>query len=259
MFVCYPGCSEVLHKTLLVDDVVHSELDIVDMAPSDFEHLIRYMYLGKISFDSVHELCFALYAAERFELPDLRVECLKRLQKRIKENHGCAVELIDARFKFPIVCDKEHVLSEAVEIVMSNYEEALTSECICSVAKDTMELLLNLVPATDVEEIVVFRSLLRWSEAFCNRNELTVTGENLRAAAGDLANAVQYNLIPAGEIDSEVAPSGLLDQKHLILAFRSAIGGSVATPFGKQPEKLAALLHQVRQPQRIQREMFSLI
>ena len=40
MFVCYPGCSEVLHKMLLDDDVVHSKLDIVDMAPSDFEHLI---------------------------------------------------------------------------------------------------------------------------------------------------------------------------------------------------------------------------
>ena len=203
------------------------------------------MYLGKISFDSVHELCFALYAAERFELHNLRVECLRHLQKRIRENHGCAVELIDARFKFSIVCDNEHLFSEAVEIVKSNYEEVLTSDCICSVAKDTMELLLHLVPATDVEEIVVFRALLRWSEAFCYRNELTETEENLRAAAGDLANAVQYNLIPVGQIDSEVAPSGLLDSDHLVLAFRSAAGGSVATPFGKQPEKLVALLHKV--------------
>ena len=257
MFVCYPGCSEVLHKTLLDDDVVHSKLDIVDMAPSDFEHLIRYMYLGKISFDSVHELCFALYAAERFELPDLRVECLKRLQKRIKEDNGCAVELIDARVKFSSVCYNEHVFPEAVEIVKSNYEEALTSDCICSVAKYTMELLLHLAPATVVEEIVVFRALLRWSEALCKRNGLTVTEANLRAAAGDLANAVQYNLIPAGQIGSEVAPSGLLDDKHLVLAFRSAADGSVATPFGKQPEKLAALLHQVRQLQSIQREMFN--
>ena len=123
----------MLHQALLGDDnnVVHSTLDIPDMAPSNFEHLIRY--IGKISFGSVHELCFGLYAAERFQLHDLQIECLKRVQKLMKENRRTAVELIDARFKFYIVCDNEQIFSEAVEIVKSNYEETLTSDCICSV------------------------------------------------------------------------------------------------------------------------------
>ena len=250
MLVCYLGCSEELHR-IVVDEETNNTLNIPDMAPSDFECLKAYMYLGKINFCSVHQLCFGLYAAERFQLHDLRILCLRRLQSCIRENHSAAVELIDARFKFTILIENEHVFAEAVDIVKSNYEEVLISDCIPKISRDTIELLLHLVPNENVEEIIVFRALLKWVEGFCNRNNMAVTVENKRAAAGDMALAVQYNLMPADLIDSEVAPSGLLDDKLLVLAFRCAVGGSVASPFGKQAEKLAALLHQVRQLQNI--------
>ena len=214
MFVCYPGCSAVLHKTLIKEDSneMHTELHIPDMAPSDFEHLITYMYLGKITFSSVHELCFALYGAERFELHDLRIQCLRRLQRRIRENHSAAVELIDAKFKFSIVCENEQIFKEAVDVVKGNYKGVLESDCIGNISKNTMELLLHLEPDGDVEEIVVFRALSKWSEAFRNRNE--------SAAVGDLVTAVQYNRIPVELITSEVEPSGLLDDKLCLSAFR---------------------------------------
>ena len=249
VFVCYPGCSEKLYKTLIKEDSneMHTELHIPDMAPSDFQHLIAYMYLGKITFGNVHELCFALYAAERFELHDLRIRCLRRLQRRIREHHSCAVELIDAKFKFSIVCDNEQIFKEAVDVVKSKYEGVLTSDCISNISKDTMELLLHLKPDINVEEIVAFRALSKWSEAFRNRNE--------SAAVGDLVTAVQYNQIPAELLTSEVKPSGLLDDELCLSAFVSATGGSVDTRFGKKPEKLAALLDRVRQLQ-IQRKLF---
>ena len=249
MFVCYPGCSEKLYKTLVKEDSneMHTELHIPDMAPSDFEHLITYMYLGKITFGSVHELCFALYGAERFELHDLRIQCLRRLQRRIRENHSCAVELLDAKFKFSIVCENEQIFEEAVDVVKRNYEEVLTSDCINNISKNTMELLLHLEPDGDVEEIVVFGAVSKWSEAYRNRNELT--GETLQKEVRDLVTAVQYNRIKVELIASDVKPSGLLDDKLCLSAFVSATGGSVDTRFGKKPEKLAALLNQVRQLQ----------
>ena len=49
MFVCCIGCSAVLYKMLVKEDSneMHTKLHIPDMAPSDFEHLITYMYLAK--------------------------------------------------------------------------------------------------------------------------------------------------------------------------------------------------------------------
>ena len=245
MFVCYPGCSAVFYKTLFKEDSneIPTELDIPDMAPSDFEHLITYTYLGKITFGSVHELCFALYTAERFELRDLRIQCLRRLQRRIRENHRAAVALIDAKFKFSIVCDNEQIFKEVVDVVKSKYEGVLTSDCISNISKDTMELLLHLEPDINVKEIVVFGALSRWSEAFLKSNE------TLQRAVGDLVTAVQYNRIKVELITSDVEPSGFLDDKLCRSAFVSATGGSVDTRFGKKPEKLAALLHRVRQLQ----------
>ena len=242
----------MLYEALLDEetDTMHNTLNIVDMAPADFEHLIKYIYLGKASFCSIQELCFALYAAERFQLDDLQIQCLKRLQRRIEEDHVAAAELIDARLKFTILCDNEHIFTKVIKIVKSKYEDILTSDRICAISKDTMQLLLHLEPDRDVKEIVVFIALLRWGEAFCNRNDLPINNDNLQAAVGDLVTAVQYNLIPFDLIDSAVVPSGLLNDRLLLFAFRRAAGGNVDdTQFGKDPTKLESLLQQVRQLQ----------
>ena len=65
----------------------------------------------------------------------------------------------------------------------------------------------------------------------------------------NLVIIVQYNLVPAELVASEVRPSGLLDNELLLLAYEGTTGGSVDARFGKKPEKLAALLHQVCQLQ----------
>ena len=236
----------MMHKALIIEDSnkMHTALDISDMAPSDFEHLITYMYFGEVSFGNVHELCFSLYAAEQFELHDLRIQCLNRLQKRIRKNHSTAAGLIDAQFKFSIVCNNEQIFAEAVDIMKSHYEEVLTSDCIGNISKNTME------PDRNEEEIAAFRALLRWSETFLRRSAL--------AAVGDLVTAVEYDRIPVELINCVVAPSGLLDDKLCRFAYESASGGSVVhSRFGKKPEKLASgLLDQVRQQlKNMQREV----
>ena len=149
---------------------------------------------------------------------------MRHLQRRIRENHSCAVELLDAKFKFNIVRDYEQIFKEAVDVVKSNYEGVLESDCIGNISKNTMELLLHLEPDINVEEIVVFGAPSKWSEAFGNRNE--------PAAVGDLVTAVQYNRIPAELITSDVEPSGLLDDKLCRPAYVSATSGSVDTRFG---------------------------
>ena len=233
--LCILGYSAVLHHTIINQDTnqLPNTIHYTDIAPSDFENLIKYMYLGEMCFKSVEELCFGLCAAKRFKLDVVRVECLKRLKRHLAYNHANAVKLIDYDTKFAIRCDNEELFTRAEDIIKNDYRNIMKSDEISHISRESIKYLLSMQTYQHVDEIEVFNALLKWTTALCIKNNRDVNSEELQNIAGDLVYCIRYNLIPVEKLNTVVSTSGLLNNNILLRAYQSVAGASVDTVFNR--------------------------
>jgi hypothetical protein len=202
------------------------------MTPSEFELLVKYMYTGEICFHNVKELCFGIYISARFNLADVKKECLKRLQSKLDEDAGNAVTILHLDGRFRTQPDNTELFVTIDTTIENNFRAILSSQAIGEIDKDLMHLLLGMETSEDVPEIEVFRALMKWTGACCHK--LGVNSEEpkeLQAAAGDLVHLIRFNQIPIDLLGAEVVSSGLLSNDLIARVFQRIYNEDTEVPF----------------------------
>ena len=76
----------------------------------------------------------------------------------------------------------------------------------------------------NVEEVDLFKAVVKWSEAECLRQEKERSGTNKRAAIGNAIFQIRFASMTLEEFAQNVSPSGLLTAEEIIL-FYEKLGG----------------------------------
>ena len=238
MFTVHSGCSSTLHEAL----VGQHTLDRTDMAPAQFELLIKYMYTNHMCFCSVQDICFGLYAAEQFNLHELKKQCVDTLQNAIRADCKSALQVIHLDERFDNRKFNQQLFQQVDSIIQQNYTTILKSDALLNVSVDTMRLLLDLNTTEDVPdsqiECVVFTALLEWTRAQCRTKGVQLEAEELRAEAADLIHLVGYKLMTSEWFATQVIPSQLLDGNTIALVVQRTYNKDLKVPFRTYSRKV---------------------
>ena len=167
-YIYTSGCSTVFHD-ILIDQKQHTNhvnIDYTDMTASEFELIVVYMYTGRMCFNTVEQVCYGLYAAERFALDDVKTECSKLLQTFLNMDYTNALKVLQLHSRYYTCAEDTQTYSTyndvCEDIIMKHYTTVLACDELVNIDVVCMEKLLSMESQEEVAEIDVFRALLRW-------------------------------------------------------------------------------------------------
>ena len=147
----------------------HVTIDYTNMSAEEFELVIVYMYTGQMCFNSLEQVCYGLYAAERFALDDVKTECFQLLQAFLNTDYKNALKVLQLHSRYYTCADHTHTHTYTMcqDIISKHYTAVLACDELVDMDVDCMKTLLSMQSQDQVSEIDVFRALLNWLRATC--------------------------------------------------------------------------------------------
>ena len=236
-FIYISGCSTVFHD-ILGEQKLHTQhvtVEYTDMSAEEFELVVVYMYTGHMCFNTVEQVCYGLYAAERFALHDIKTECTELLQAFLNTDYKNALKILQQHTRYYVCAEHTQTYTMCQDIISKHYTAVLECDELVNMDEDCMKILLSIESQEEVAEIDVFRALLKWLRATCIKKSVETSVSELKAIGGELIYLIRYTLIPEKLLGSEVAPSGLLTNDCIAALFQRACGVDVDVPFCTEP------------------------
>ena len=211
-------------------------IDLKDVSPSEFEYIVVYMYTGHVCFETVEELCFGLYAAERFAM-NIKTECFARLQSVLSNDGDMtnALKVFQLRDRFQTCAEDADIYGLCEDIISKNYTALLACDALMDCDVNSMARLLSMKTEHEVSEIEVFRALFKWIRATCVKKGLCMNAEWFKAVGGELIYLIRYACIPLELLNKEVVSSGLLSDSCIKMLLNRAYDDAMDVPFCAEP------------------------
>jgi len=113
-----------------------------------------------------------------------------------------------------------------LEFIAENIEELLGSESFLTLPRPQLRLLLE-CDTLEVDEILLFTSLLKWGEVQLKlspkkdkKDEKSEKNSELKSVLGELLSLIRFPTMTMEEIAGQVAPSGYLSEQQLLDIFK---------------------------------------
>ncbi|KAL5011543.1 hypothetical protein ScPMuIL_010094 [Solemya velum] len=161
------------------------QITIPDVAPEVFKLLLRYMYSDQLSLLDPYNVLETLYAAKKYFVAGLVKACKTFCTEKIDVDNACV--LLEHAYKL----DEQELFQACRTNILKNGERCLQSATFCKMSRHCVE---KVVEADDLSacELSVWKALVGWAEAECERQGVAITDVNIRQAMGDLIYSVRF-------------------------------------------------------------------
>jgi hypothetical protein len=192
--------------------VVH----LSDTDEESLEEFLRFLYTDECNLTTDNAV-FVLYLAKKYIVPSLAQKCF---------------EYFDANFAAENVFI---LLQQAIQFVENKLEEkcwdfidlkaneVVASDGFSDINQATLVELLKREPL-NVEEVDLFKAVLKWSEAECSRKGIEANAKNKRAAMGNAIYQICFASMTLQDLAQNVSQSGILTPEEMLL-FYEKLGG----------------------------------
>ncbi|ODM90216.1 BTB/POZ domain-containing protein 3 [Orchesella cincta] len=187
---------------------VNGEIVVPDVEPDAFLKMLRYLYADEIDLDEDSVLP-TLQVAKKYMIPHLARACVQFMEASLTARNACVL-LCQSR-----IFDEPELMQRCWEVIDAQAEMALNAEGFRDIDYSTMESILSR-ETLNCKEIHVFNAAMTWSNAECERREINVTAENLRAALGSALSLIRVPTMELKEFADGPAQTGLysLQEAH---------------------------------------------
>ena len=153
-----------------------------------------------------------LYASKKYGIQGLSHACVKYLKSSLTKRNVCMM------FSQAQLFDEKVLEAQCIKMIEKNAKDILDSVGFREIPSQCLRTILT-SDNLGVNEIIIFRSCLRWAECECKRQRLEITKENRRKVLEDVYTAIRFPLISSDEVVEEVVASGVLTSDELVQLF----------------------------------------
>lgn len=190
---------------------VSSEIEVPDVEPAAFLAVLLFLYTDEIQIDP-ETVMTTLYTAKKYAVSALEKHCVDYLKNNLTSDNAFLL-LTQAR-----LFDEPQLAAVCLDTIDRFTTEALNADGFTDIDIETLKVVLER-DTLRVSESKIFQAVLRWSEAECIRNQLTVTPENQRSVLGNAFSLVRFPLMSKEEFTVGPAQSGLLNYSEVLSLF----------------------------------------
>ncbi|CAH1802151.1 unnamed protein product, partial [Owenia fusiformis] len=178
-------------------------IDIPDISMEIFLEIMRFIYYGEVNLtpENVLEI---FYATKKYLVPGLGEKCSKYLDESIDLDNVCTI--LDASLKF----DEEPLKKKCLEMIAENTRDVSASDAFLYSSNGVLGSILDQDMLDMQSEIDVFRAVEKWAKEACKKQDLPVTGDNMRELIGDAIYKVCLLDLTTEELGRHISPTDIL-------------------------------------------------
>ena len=178
-----------------------------------------------------------LYAAQKYQLPELLSKCEVFLSEHLDVKNACTIY---GQAKF---FSMAKLTTGALEFIAQNAMKIFNSEDFLSLSPanllDTLQL-----DSLCISEVNIFRSVLKWAESKLSQSKKLITGESRRRIMlqSNIIYMIGIPLLTLEEYTTVVVPSDVLTDKEQLCVFKAITmknnsDSKITTKFRMRPRK----------------------
>ncbi|XP_074650619.1 BTB/POZ domain-containing protein 1-like [Tubulanus polymorphus] len=190
---------------------VSHEIELTDIEPSAFLALLKFLYSDEVHIGP-ETVMTTLYTAKKYAVPALERACVDFLKSNLSPDNAFML-LTQAR-----LFDEPQLAALCLETIDKSTMEALHAEGFTEIDLNTLCAVLER-DTLGIRESKLFSAVVRWSEAECQRQNLSVDAGNQRLVLGDALNLIRFPLMSVEEFAVGPAQSEILRDREVVELF----------------------------------------
>jgi hypothetical protein len=189
----------------------NSVVDLSDTDEESLQEFLRFLYTDECNLTTDNAV-FVLYLAKKYIVPSLAQKCFQYFDANF------AAENVFIFFQQAIQFHENKLEEKCWDFIDLKTNEAVASDGFSDINQATLVQLLTREPL-NVEEVDLFKAVLKWSEAECSRKGIEANAKNKRAAMGNAIYQIRFASMTLQDLAQNVSQSGILTPEEMLLFF----------------------------------------
>ncbi len=194
----------------------NSVVHLSDTNEESLQEFLRYLYTDECNL-STDNAMFVLYLAKKYIVPSLAEKCTEFLEANL------ASENVFILLKQAVQFVEDELVKKCWDLIDLNTADVVASDAFVDVDKATLAELVKR-ESLNVEEVDLFKAVLKWSEAECSRKEIEANPENKRAVIGNAIYQIRFASMTPQEFAQNASQSGILTLEEIVLFYDNISG-----------------------------------
>lgn len=194
-------------------DKQETEIVIRDVRATTFRILLRYMYTDSVEFDG-NTVLHVLYAAKKYQLHRLIVECENFLQSAVDIDNVCSM------YNQASFYEMDLLQAKCMDFICMNANDVFHTEDFLQLTPQSLIDVLSAGTLGVEEELDVFKAAMKWTENHCEKKGFEPTSTNKRAWLGEALYKIRFPIIPVADFTGVVVDSGILTQEEHVELYK---------------------------------------
>ncbi len=193
-----------------------NSVHLKDTNEEGLQEFLRFLYTDECNL-STDNAVFVLYLAKKYIVPSLAQKCIEFLEANLRVAN--AVTVLQQAIQF----DEKKLERKCWDLIDVETRGAIASDAFTDISQATLAELVKR-ESLNVEELDLFKAVLKWSEAECSRKGIEANPKNKRAAMGNTIYQIRFAYMTPQEFGQNASQSGILTPEEVIL-FYDVISG----------------------------------
>ena len=194
----------------------NSVVYLSDTNDGSLEEFLRFLYTDECNLTADNAV-FVLYLAKKYIVPSLAEKCVEFLETNL------AAENVFVVLEQALQFDEEKLEKKCWDMIDMETSEAVVSDAFTDINQSTLVEFLKR-KSLNVEEVDLFKAVVKWSEAECLRQEKETNATSKRAAIGNAIYQIRFASMTLEEFGQNVSSSGLLTAEEMMLFYEKFSG-----------------------------------
>ena len=194
----------------------NSVVHLSDTDEESLQEFLRFLYTDECNFTTDNAL-FMLYLARKYMVPSLAEKCLGFFEANF------AGENVFILMQQAIQFDEKKLEEICWHFIDLETSEVVVCDGFTDISQATLVELLKREPL-NVEEVDLFKAVLKWSEAECSRKGIEANAKNKRAAMGNAIYHIRFASMTLQDFGQNASQSGIFTPDEMLLFYDNFSG-----------------------------------
>ncbi|KAK7862713.1 hypothetical protein R5R35_005988 [Gryllus longicercus] len=181
---------------------------IPDVHPDAFDALLKYIYTGISNIDSVECASNLWYAAKKYMIPEMEMDCVNYLQNDVCHDNVCQIYEMSKLF------EEQKLEQQCLTLISHHTNQVVNASSFEDAELTTIEAILDLVELQVESEVVLFKAIERWAKKECMRRGLTNNISEQRSLLKTVLLKIRFLTFSLEVFSKEVAPCPLFTREE---------------------------------------------
>ena len=192
-------------------------IELTDSNDDSLVEFLRFMYTDDCNLTR-DNVAFVLYLTHKYYVPSLAEKCVEFFEANLTAEN--VFDVLQQAHHF----NEKKLEKKCWDVIDLKTNEAVVSDAFVDVSQSTLVHFLGR-ESLSIEEVDLFKGVVRWSEAECSRQEIEANAENKRAVIGDAIYQIRFLSMTSLEFGQNVSQSGILTPAEVVLFYDRFSGG----------------------------------